>query len=188
MKTRLLKRLRREAFEYYYTYSTYHLAAGSIESPKQIQQNYILRRVAELKGKRKMKVKKQKLRKDYNNACNAYLRAFCEKNGYDYADAVQSWRGSDPGGVTIIAGQFVHMDDIITDIDMNAPKAEYIKYRSYCQRIGSIIGLNLKTPTYDVWLRGYPWMSEDKIKHLEELQRRVRVAELELKRAIDEGV
>ena len=53
MKTRLLKRLRREASEYYYAYSTYHLAAGSIESPKRIQQNHILRRVAELKGKKK---------------------------------------------------------------------------------------------------------------------------------------
>ena len=31
------------------------------------------------------------MRKNYEDACNAYLRAFCQKHGYDEDDAVNSW-------------------------------------------------------------------------------------------------
>lgn len=39
------------------------------------------------------------LRKNYEDACNAYLRAFCQKHGYDEDDAVNSWAAGDVGGI-----------------------------------------------------------------------------------------
>lgn len=135
-----------------------------------------------------MKITQEELRLNYDKACNAYLMVFCEKHGFDYADAARSWVGGDVGGITLCADYYVSMSDIITDIDRDAPEEEYVKYYDYCLRVGSIAGGELKTPNYESWLRGCSRMDEEQIKRLEELQRRVRVAELELKGAIDEGV
>lgn len=135
-----------------------------------------------------MKQSRLELRENYERACNAYLMAFCEKHEFDYADAARSWVRGDVGGITECADYIVRMDDIITDIDRDAPEDEYAKYYDYSLRVGSIAGGELKTPNYESWLRGCPRMDEEQIKRLEELQRRVRVAELELKGAIDEGV
>ena len=35
---------------------------------------------------------KEKLKEDYENACNAYLKAFCEKHDYWYA-GIEAWVG-----------------------------------------------------------------------------------------------
>ena len=77
------------------------------------------------------------------------------------------------------------MADILTDIDRDAPEEEYVKYYDYCLRVGSIANGELQTPNYDSWLRGCPRMDEEQIVRLEELQRDVRCAEMNLKVEID---
>lgn len=126
-----------------------------------------------------MKLTREELRLNYNEACNAYLLAFCEKHGCDYE--LDAWVANDPGGIAEIADMFVAMSDIITDIDRDAPEEEYVKYYDYCLRVGSIAGGELKTPNYDNWLRGCPRMNEEQIKRLEELQQDIRSAEANLK-------
>ena len=116
-------------------------------------------------------------------ACNAYLAAFCEKHGYDYEP--DAWVGDDPGGIAEVGDLFVSMADMLTDIDRDAPKEEYIKYYDYCMRVGGICDGKLNTPNYDSWLRGCPRMDEEQIARLEELQRDVRSAEMNLKVEID---
>lgn len=128
-----------------------------------------------------MKLTREELRLNYNEACNAYLMAFCEKHGFDYADAARSWVGGDIGGITECADYIVRMADIITDIDMDAPEDEYAKYYDYCLRVHSIANGELKTPNYESWLRGCPRMEEEQIKRLEELQQDIRSAEANLK-------
>lgn len=46
------------------------------------------------------------------------------------------------------------MAEMLTDIDRDAPKEEYIKYCDYCMRVGGICDGKLNTPNYDSWLRG----------------------------------
>jgi hypothetical protein len=65
------------------------------------------------------------LRKNYEDACNAYLRAFCQKHGYDEDDAVNSWAAGDVGGIASVGDEFVNMDTIIADIDMQAPETAF---------------------------------------------------------------
>lgn len=107
--------------------------------------------------------------------------AFCEKHEFDYADAARSWVGDNVGGVTECADYIVRMSDILTDIDLDAPDDEYVKYYDYCMRVWSIAGGELKTPNYESWLRGCPRMDEEQIKRLEELQQDIRNAEAVLK-------
>lgn len=130
-----------------------------------------------------MKLTREELRLNYNEACNAYLLAFCEKHGYDYEP--DAWVGSDPGGIAEVGDMFVAMSDIITDIDRDAPEEEYVKYYDYCLRVGSIAGGELKPPNYDSWLRGCPRMDEEQIARLEKLQRDIRDAELHLRVEIE---
>ena len=125
-----------------------------------------------------------KLKSDYEKARNAYLQAFCEKHGYDYEDAARSWVGGDVGGITECADYIVGMDDIITDIDRDAPEDEFVKYYDYCLRVGSIACGKISTPNYSSWLSGCPRMSEEQITRLEELQRDIRKAERELEEQI----
>lgn len=128
-----------------------------------------------------MKQSRLELRENYDRVCNAYLMAFCEKHGFDYADAAQSWVGGDVGGITLCADYYVSMSDILTDIDLDAPEDEYVKYYDYCLRVHSIANGELKTPNYASWLRGCPRMDEEQIKRLEELQQDIRSAEANLK-------
>ena len=90
-----------------------------------------------------------------------------------------------PGGIAEVGDLFVSMADMLTDIDRDAPKEEYIKYYDYCMRVGGICDGKLNTPNYDSWLRGCPRMDEEQIARLEELQRDVRSAEMNLKVEID---
>lgn len=122
---------------------------------------------------------REELRLNYNAACNAYLAAFCEKHGYNY-DPLDAWVGNNPGGIAEVGALFVSMADILTDIDRDAPKEEYVKYYDYCMRVKSIAGGKLKTPNYDRWLRGCPRMDEEQIARLEELNRDVWGAEMNL--------
>lgn len=61
-----------------------------------------------------MKLTREELRLNYNEACNAYLMAFCEKHGFDYADAARSWVGGDVGGTHAKASnrkkKMIHID------------------------------------------------------------------------------
>lgn len=127
---------------------------------------------------------REELRLNYNAACNAYLAAFCEKHGYDY-DPLDAWVGHAPGGIAEVGALFVSMPDILTDIDRDAPKEEYVKYYDYCMRVKSIADGKLETPNYDRWLRGCPRMDEEQIARLEEFQSGIRDAEALLMKEID---
>lgn len=140
-------------------------------------------RAAELAEQEAEERMREELRLSYNSACNAYLAAFCEKHGYDYEP--DAWVGNDPGGIAEVGDLFVSMADMLTDIDRDAPEEEYIKYYDYRMRVGGICGGKLETPNYDSWLRGCPRMDEEQIARLEELQRDVRSAEMNLKVEID---
>ena len=77
------------------------------------------------------------------------------------------------------------MSDILTDIDLDAPEDEYVKYYDYCLRVHSIANGELMVPNYDSWLRGCPRMDEEQIKRLEELQHYKPTAEANLKVEVD---
>ena len=132
-----------------------------------------------------MKQSRLELRENYDKACNAYLQAFCEKHGFDYADTMRNWVNGDVGGAVECGDYIVSMNDIIADIDWDAPEDEYGKYYAYCLRVGSIGNGELKTPNYDSWLRGCPRMNEAQLTRLEELQQDIWRAESHLKEGID---
>lgn len=126
-----------------------------------------------------------KIKMNYEFACNEYLRLFCEKHEYDYEDAHKSWAVGDVGGIAEVGDLFLNMTDIRTDIDMDAPEREIVRWYDYCLRLHTIDS-TIPTPNYENWLRGCPRKSEEEIVRLEEIHQRVMKAEQALKDAIND--
>jgi len=124
----------------------------------------------------------KEVKKDYENACNAYLKLFCEKHGYDY-DA-DCWVSDDVGGIACVSDLFVDMVTIRTDIDMDAPEEEFVKWYDYSVRL-RCLGVD-GTPNFKSWLKGCPRKTEAEIAKIEALHEKVRQAKELLEDAIKE--
>lgn len=126
---------------------------------------------------------KNLLKQQYIDACNAYLEAFCEKHGFDYDDAANSWVADVVGDHCLLGDYCVSFDDMKTDIDMDAQKDEYFKYYDYfleSQHLGFIC------PNYASWIRGCPRLSEEQRKSLREAKNRVYEAQKDFERILKE--
>jgi hypothetical protein len=110
---------------------------------------------------------KEKAREYFVKGCNEYLRLFCEKHDFDYEEAKESWVANCVGDVTCVGDIFVGMQTIITDIEMNAPEEEFIKWYDY-NLIAHEFGFNM--PNFESWLRGCPRVSEETFKKLQGLK------------------
>lgn len=100
---------------------------------------------------------KEKLKKDYTNACNAYLKAFCEKHDYWY-EGTSMWVGSDPGTIALCGDQYFSMETIRTDIDKDAPEEELLKWYDYTIDAQEF---KLTVPNFEHWLMGCPRTSKE---------------------------
>ena len=119
---------------------------------------------------------KETAREYFVKGCNEYLRLFCEKHDYDYEEAKESWVANCVGDVTCVGDIFVGMQTIITDIEMDAPEEEFIKWYDY-NLVAQEFGFT--TPNFESWLRGCPRVSEDTFKNLQGLKNDLDNAVLE---------
>lgn len=99
---------------------------------------------------------KQLLKQNYENACNAYLKAFCDKHDFYYEDAY--WCGDDIGGTADCSTYTFDMATIRTDIDEDAPKEELMKHYDYSLKA---IEFGLAIPNFHAWIHGCPRTSKE---------------------------
>lgn len=126
---------------------------------------------------------KELVKRKYEDACNDYLKLFCEKHGFDYDDAVNSWVAGEAGGVCALGDYFVSFEDMKTDIDNDAPKDEYWLYYDYSLEAHE---LGFICPNYVNWLRGCPRLSEEQRKSLRDAKNRVYEAQKDFERILKE--
>ena len=110
---------------------------------------------------------KEKAKEYFVKGCNEYLRLFCEKHEYDYEEAKESWVANCVGDITCVGDIFVGMQTIITDIEMDAPEDEFLKWYDY-NLVAHEFGF--ATPNFESWLRGCPRVSEETFKKLQGLK------------------
>lgn len=108
----------------------------------------------------------KELKENFEKAANAYLKAFCEKQGFDYENAKESWAANDVGSVVCCGDFFFAFEDIRTDIDNNAPVGEIIKWYDYHTEMAY---LNLPLMNYRSWLNGAPRVSQETIDRVKGL-------------------
>lgn len=103
---------------------------------------------------------KKQLKENFDKACNAYLEAFCKK--HDFSSSY--WIADRVGGIADCNECFTFsLDDIRTDIDMDAPTQEILDWSDYCAE-ADLIGL--ATPDYCHWLQGCPRVDKQTIDGL----------------------
>ena len=110
---------------------------------------------------------KEKAREYFEKGCNEYLRLFCEKHGFDFEDAKDSWVSDSVGGVVCVGDFFVDMETIIADIEMDAPEEEFFKWYDYSIAASEF---DLTQPNLSSWLKGCPRTSEETFAKLRELK------------------
>ena len=130
------------------------------------------------------KLLREKLKEDYEYACNGYLLEFCIKHEFDFEEVPDCWVGCDVGTVAQVADYFVSMETMRTDIDDDAPKEQFMKWYDYCLRLSSLGVAGM--PNFRNWLKGCPIRSEEDIAELERLQAKVMEAKQLLEDAIKE--
>ena len=111
---------------------------------------------------------KEKAREYFVKGCNEYLRLFCEKHDFDYEEAKNSWVANCVGDVTCVGDIFVGMQTIITDIEMDAPEEEFLKWYGY-NLVANEFGFT--TPNFDHWIRGCPRVPQESFDKLEALKK-----------------
>lgn len=121
------------------------------------------------------------LKTNYDKACNAYLKAFCDKHGFHYNP--DCWIGGEVGGIIEISDNYVGLDTIRTDIDTDAPSDEFEQWYDYSLRLGMI---QATTPTYRRWLEGCPRRSENEIADMEQRHAYIEQLKAELKDMVKE--
>lgn len=104
------------------------------------------------------------LHRNYAEACNAYLKAFCLKHGFNYDDTF--WVSNQPGTVAQIADYSVDMTVITTSIDENAPADEFFRWYDYTI---DALDLGLDTPNFHSWLHGCPRAPQERIDKLRQM-------------------
>ena len=124
---------------------------------------------------------KDKAREYFEKGCNEYLRLFCEKHDFDYEEAKESWVANCVGDVTCVGDIFVGMQTIITDIEMDAPEEEFIKWYDY-NLVAHEFGFT--TPNFESWLKGCPRVMEETFGKLEGLKHSLEEAVLEEKKRL----
>jgi hypothetical protein len=125
--------------------------------------------------------KSKELKKSYEDACNAYLKAFTDKHGYEYDPDL--WVGGKAGTIICIGDYFVDMVTVITDIDMDAPEDEFLKWYDYCTEVGMLGG---NTPNFDHWLRGCPVFSKEEINKMWNTLKKIEELKEELNEQLKE--
>lgn len=111
---------------------------------------------------------KEKAKEYFVKGCNEYLRLFCEKHDFDYEEAKNSWVANCVGDVTCVGDIFVGMQTIITDIEMDAPEEEFLKWYGY-NLVANEFGFT--TPNFDHWIRGCPRVPQESFDKLEALKK-----------------
>ena len=127
--------------------------------------------------------KSTKLMKDYVDATNNILLAFCEKHDFDYDDAKESWVGGDVGSIACCSDFYVDLQTMIDDLTMDAVEDEFIKWYDYSMTIRTL-GISPKM-NYRSWLRGAPRISDEHIENVQQAHNRVKEAQKELEEYIE---
>lgn len=111
---------------------------------------------------------KEQAKEYFVKGCNAYLELFCDKHGFDYEDAKESWAGGKVGEITLVGDFYVNMTTIIVDIEENAKESDFYEWYDYCLDAHEF---DFTTPNYESWLRGCPRTDESTFAKLREIKR-----------------
>ena len=113
------------------------------------------------------KAHKELLKKNYEDACNSYLKALADAWEWD-VDSYGFWI-ADCVGETFSYGDniFIDMQDIIFCVENDVKEYEYEEWQEYCLFAHEY---NQNIPNFKSWHKGCPRLSKEEQKHLVSLK------------------
>ena len=109
------------------------------------------------------------LRFNYDNACNDYLKAFCEQYGLDYDNnGNKMWVGCEPGGLVDFEDMCFGMPEITLCVDKQITWDEVLEWTDY-NSDASYIGLDYIN--FQSWFMGYRGTPKEKREELKAMRR-----------------
>jgi hypothetical protein len=110
---------------------------------------------------------KKKLRKDWEQACNAYVNELLRMWELDSCHGF--WIGEDVGGIYDYGcGMFtIVIDDIIYCVENGVTRRQYIGWQEYCCDAAEF---GFDQPNLKAWMHGCPRTSEKMFKMLRKLK------------------
>lgn len=109
------------------------------------------------------------LKKNYKDACNAFLKAFSDK--YEVCVDEQDWVAGDVGGIVGVNDEFyINMEDIILMLDKDISWEEFLEWWDYCMDV-ALVGI-VDSPNLKSWHMGYHGkISKEELKRLVKRQK-----------------
>lgn len=119
------------------------------------------------------------MKKDYENAVEAYLKAFCEMYGLPYD--TDGWVGREPGTIAEVGDFFFGFDDMKRCVDNGYSWDDVAEWYEYCVEAGMY---GISAPNLKSWMAGCPRIGEDEMERIRAAASRVD----EAKAALDEEI
>jgi hypothetical protein len=95
----------------------------------------------------------------HRKACNAVLKAFCDKHGYRY-DADDAWVAGDAGEIASIGDLFVDMSAMLYDLEADVPEDVFLEWYDYNLQCYS---RGLRNLNYKSFVMGAPRYTQEEI-------------------------
>ena len=121
------------------------------------------------------------LKKDYENAVDAYLKAFCEMYELQYDE--DCWVGREVGTIAEVGDYFFGFDDIKRCVDDGYEWDEVIAWYDYGVEAGMF---GIDAPNLKSWMAGCPHLNGPEMERIRAARRRVDEAKAALEAEIEE--
>lgn len=106
------------------------------------------------------------LNKRYTEACEEYLKAFCD--AYEMPYEKDAWVAGDVGTIACVGDYFIDLQDMMYMLNNQIPLAEYEQWTDYCAK-ASEYGFNLINLQH--WHMGAPRVPQETFDKLDALKK-----------------
>ena len=104
---------------------------------------------------------KGKVKKDFETACDNYLKAICEMFELFYEE--DAWVAGDVGTIACVGDYFIGFDEIRYIVDNDLTLDEYLQYYDYCLEAHDY---GITAPNLENWHKGCPRATKDDFANL----------------------
>lgn len=105
----------------------------------------------------------QRLKENYEKACNEYLKAFCCQYEFQYDE--DAWAAGDVGTVALVGDYFIDFQDMMYMLNKGIAFEVWLRWYDYCLDAHE---LGLDEPNFVSWSKGCPRLTEKELQNIKD--------------------
>ena len=111
----------------------------------------------------------QLLNQRYTEACEDYLKAFCE--AYELPYEKDSWVGNEVGTIALVGDYYIDFQDMKYMLDNDIAFENWLRWYDYCLDAHD---LGLDTPNFPSWQKGCPRLTKEQIQDIKDKRQELK--------------